>query len=865
MNLAKIIRIFLLFIAAVLIILLSAALILEDRVSGIILNTVNRNLTSRIDVGSIRLSFIRSFPRASFEMKNVLIHTSKGFDTADFSTGTDTLLYAESAFIVLRPLELYKGKHNIENISVKSGRINLLSDKNRKTSYDVRWGNNNNEGAEANIDLEKISLENVSVLYINKADDFTIGGLIEDGRLKSSINGNKNKLNARAEVIFNHIATGSIAVTSPVEAETDLSFVSGSEGIVFGKSTLSISNNDFSVEGSVSSGNVYDLTITGDNADISRLSAFMPVKYREVISAYDMKGKIMLNCIIKGPASSTKKPHTEITFSLQNGHISSSGSKTSIDNISFDGSYSNGWKNSLLTSSLSLRNILIHLGSSDYKGSILIKNFNDPVTELIFKGRVYPKEVKDFFNIHNLILAEGTLDADLKIITNHRFNDSLTINDFIEVEKSGMLIFNNLSFGFSKPKLIVRNISGDILVSDILSTPGIEFEYAGQKIRMKGEFSNLPEWLEGKPVIFSATGDVSFDRFLPEVFFPAENDENLSRPVHFPEDMNLDINFRIDSLRYKKFASSALSGSLTYKAKLLTVKSLNLNTLDGAISGNGFIVQNSNSAFVSRGDFIIKHINVNNAFGTFNNFGQSFIMQDNLSGSLDGNISLLLPLTSTFRPKPKEMAAEGKYTLLNGALINFEPVKKLSSFAEVSELENIHFERLENDFYIRNNFFVIPQMNVKSSAADLTVSGKHGFDNNYEYHVKVLLSQVLSRKRKSVKRQVTEFGAIKDDGLGRTSLLLKIENKGDDVKVSYDIKAVGTQINQNIKSEKQSLKAILNEEYGWYNQETKENNPPQQTKKNRFNITWEESDSTHAETPVKEEKEKGFRNLFRKK
>ncbi len=52
--------------------------------------------------------------------------------------------------------------------------------------------------------------------------------------------------------------------------------------------------------------------------------------------------------------------------------------------------------------------------------------------------------------------------------------------------------------------------------------------------------------------------------------------------------------------------------------------------------------------------------------------------------------------------------------LVNGALINFDPVKELSSFIELSELENIHFEKMENDFFIRNNFLYIPNVNFIS-------------------------------------------------------------------------------------------------------------------------------------------------------
>jgi hypothetical protein len=210
------------------------------------------------------------------------------------------------------------------------------------------------------------------------------------------------------------------------------------------------------------------------------------------------------------------------------------------------------------------------------------------------------------------------------------------------------------------------------------------------------------------------------------------------------------------------------------------------------------------------------------------------------------------------------MTAEGKYSLSDGALINFGPVKELSSFIELSELENINFEKLEDDFFIRNNVVYVPQMDVRSSAANLLVNGKHGLDNVYEYHVRILLSEALSKKIRKPKPNTSEFGSVQDDGLGRTSLLLKIESKGDDVKVGYDIKAAGTKVKSDIKTERQTLKTILNQEYGWYSKDTAVTKPAPSPK--RFRITWEETDSVKVEKEEPAPKEEpGIKNIFRKR
>jgi hypothetical protein len=292
---------------------------------------------------------------------------------------------------------------------------------------------------------------------------------------------------------------------------------------------------------------------------------------------------------------------------------------------------------------------------------------------------------------------------------------------------------------------------------------------------------------------------------------------------------------------------------------------MKLNSLDGVIAGDGFLVQNTDKSFIGRGTFILDGVDINKAFISFKNFGQSFVKAENLSGSLSGSLSVLIPMDSLLNPVLKSITAEGKYVLEDGALIDFGPIKELSSFIELSELENIHFEKIENDFFIRNNFLYVPQMDVRSSAADLAINGKHSFDNEYEYHIKILLSEALSKKIRKPKPNTTEFGAVQDDGLGRTSLLLKIAGNDEEVKVGYDVKAAGNKVKSEIKSERQNLKTILNEEFGWYRNDSTVTKTTLPANK-KFRITWEETDSVkgEAEEPVVQ-KEGEKKSIFRKK
>jgi hypothetical protein len=69
------------------------------------------------------------------------------------------------------------------------------------------------------------------------------------------------------------------------------------------------------------------------------------------------------------------------------------------------------------------------------------------------------------------------------------------------------------------------------------------------------------------------------------------------------------------------------------------------------------------------------------------------------------------------------------------------------------------------------------------------------------------------------------------------------------------MKAAGNEIKNDIKTERKTLKTILNQEYGWFKSDTSVNRKPA-AKKSRFRISWDETDSskTVPNPPVKKKK-----------
>ena len=834
-------------ILTVSIILLAASFLLKDKVGFIILRSLNKNLSTKLDVGSYRLSFLRKFPKASLELKDVLVHSSPDFNSHAFKgINTDTLLSARFVSVEFKITDIIKGIYTIDRIGARLGKANFFTDTTGHVNYNVYLKNNSAGGVETLIDLKRIDISDIDACYNSLSAHLIISGPIKKGKLKSRITGSNIDFTGGTEIQIKRFQLFNFSTDRAIPARLDMDLLSSKNGIRFRKGTLYIDNYTMGIEGNVSSDNFLDLNVTGHNLDIALIRKYLPEKYLNLISDYDPSGIITANSKIKGLLSRKSNPHVEINWQLKNGKISYKKSNLIFKDLSFTGHLSNGTKDRFETSSVSIKDFRGRFGSSDYTGEVILKDFNNPRLDLSLKGRVFPGELKEFFNIKAISRAEGSFDLDLKLINSTWAKKDFSLNGFIDMKPEANLTFNSLTLGFQNNRMLVGGVKGELVIQNTIRAKNIQFNYKGQNIKIDGEFGNLLEWISGRAVKMSAKANVAFGRLIPEAFF---SDTTVSakavknhKAVNFPGDMFLDINFRIDSLKYKTFSSSKIVGVLNYKPKTLTFKSIKMNSLTGLISGNCFLTQNSNRGIMAKGSFLVTNIDVNKAFTTFHNFGQSFLKAENIKGTLSGSLSLLFPMDSILNFKINTLTAEGNYHLVNGALINFDPVKQLSTFIKLSELENISFEQLDNEFFIRNNFLYVPQMEVKSTAADLSVNGKHSFDNDYEYHVKILLSEILSRKRAKNKSNLSEFGVVEDDGLGRTSLLLKIIGKGEVAKVGYDVKAAGTEVKNNFKKEKQTLKTILNQEYGLYKNDSTVNQKPAE-KKTRFKITWDDGDT----------------------
>jgi hypothetical protein len=852
-------------VTLILVVLFCISQILQFNMVNLFVNAINKNISTKIEAGSGSFSLISKFPKATVRLDNVLVHSSPKFDRTQFKkTNTDTLLSAKSILLEFKMADLIKGIYNIESLNIEKGIINLLSDSSGRVNYEIYSGNTLSPGKEFVINLDKIILSNLTTSYINTATGININGLIKTGRFKSRIAGNNIDLSASSVMQLSRVEVFPLFLKTSTSASLDINLHKSDSGFFFKKGVLKVESFNLGISGLISSNNNLDLKITGRNIDVSKIKKFIPQKYQGKFMEYDPSGILRIDCRLKGLTDRKSNPEILIYFALDKGDAYYKKSNIKLNNLSLYGNFRNGKLRGPESSYLEITKAVAKIGSADYSGSLTVENFLLPKIDLILKGDIIPSELSGFLNIKEVSWSEGSVSLILRLSGHLPLKDKYSLADLLRLNPDADLQFKTMGIGFSKNKVILKDINGNIKITRNLWARDLSFSYKDLQVNINGNFTNLPAWFAGQAVYIKAVADISIGNLKPSYFLP-DSSSSSARQTAFklPEGVDLDINLSINNLSYKKFSASDIKGKLIYKPGSLSFKAFSLSSLDGYITGDCLLAKSKEKSFVTQGSFDLTRIDINKAFGSLNNFRQDFIKAENLSGSLSGKISLLLPLDSLLNPGFETATAEGKFIISDGVLLNFEPVKSLSRFIELSELEKITFSKFENDFYIRNNYIAFPQMEIRSSAADFTVSGKHDFENNYEYHVKTYLSQLLSKKVKRRSRS-SEFGAVEEDGLGRTSIFLKITGKGEAVKVGYDMKAARGNVNKSLKTEKENLKSILNKEYGWYKKDStiKQETAPRP----KFRIQWEETDSTKNQIDTSPaNKESGINTIFKRK
>jgi hypothetical protein len=779
--------------------------IFGDKVKAYITGELNRYLNTEISVGKVDFSILRNFPNASVVFSNVL--AKDAFPSP--KENKDSLFYAEKVSLIFNLKDVFTGRYTINKIALGRGVIKARVNAKGQDNFHF-WKEPANTGNSSfRFSVTELVLEEMRVLYDNKKNRLLYTGTSQ--RLGLSIEYEKDhlmlkgRLDSRVHLLKQDttVLLKDLPLASRVELEAR-----GNKYILT-SCEAELADNVIALNGTVlnaPAGVILDLTYRAEELVLESIQQLIPAGYFSLGPDYEIAGRISLKGVMRGLLSREKQPHMEMSFSLDEGSLRKQSQRTRITKVRLEGIFANVTPEGKKELYLSIPLIRGLLGNDSLTGSLTMRGNENPILQLTSRGSLSLDDLEEMTGRPEVKGLEGK--ASFSLAYNGRANDLLRFRDSsltasVELKEARVLLNDG--------KGELKNISGQLSIKGgTVFFSNLALKAGSSDLMVNGRLSNVYAFAD--PVAGKAGFDGSVEAGvldlgqLIEAFKPPAADTGKAAVI------STRIRLKAAELEYDKFRAEKIAGTILYDEGYLELSQLSFHTLEGHVMLDGTLSAPKEDSLRLSCSADLNNINIRQLFKTCRNFNQQRLTDKNINGALSGPVILSVSFGKDFSVNERTLYAKSSITLDRGELTDFEPVLALSRFIKVSELKNIKFATLRNTIEIRDQKIIIPAMEISSNALNLTASGIHSLDNQVEYRIKLLLSQILGKK---VKEQHSEFGEIENDGSGRTALYLLMKGDVREPKFYYDKAAVSQKIRSDLKTEKETLRQVFREEFKW--------------------------------------------------
>ena len=198
-------------------------------------------------------------------------------------------------------------------------------------------------------------------------------------------------------------------------------------------------------------------------------------------------------------------------------------------------------------------------------------------------------------------------------------------------------------------------------------------------------------------------------------------------------------------------------------------------------------------------------------FSTYNNFGQSLLRYDHLSGAIStaGNLGMSWGLDGSWHSE--HFTASLATTLNHVRLTELEVFEEVANYLEGhrliaplvdpddlrERLRDVALEPVEQRIDVRGQMVRLPMTVIESSAMNVAIEGSYDFNSNIDY--------TLGFALRDLRAEVSDaFGEMEDDGLGN-QFFLRMFGQVDAPEYKYDRNAAKNHRRAAIQAEKERL------------------------------------------------------------
>lgn len=735
----------------------------KQKIIAQVTHEIEDKINGRLSVKKVELSFVRNFPSVSVLLNDVTLT-----DTM-FNQHKHTFFKAREVFVSLAVSRLIRKQSPLKGLRIDKGEIYLFTDTTGYTNaylFSSKKDSLKKPSSQSNSELKKIVLNNVQFvindLKRGKYHDLAVKNL----KLKVDDGNDFTYVNSKAEILIKSLAfntsRGSFLKDKVLSGDFDLKFHKASSRLLFDSIDIKLSGQPFNMTGDFQLSGMkpqFSLRLHAPKIKYATVKSMLPLKIAQSLSMVDLDKPLDGSADIKGLLKGGGDPYVYAKWATKDAQLLTP--FLDFDKASFTGFFTNEVVAGLPRKDPNSK-IEINTFKADWHGlpvtthRIEILNLTFPVLTADISTDFELARLNELIGTNSLKLQSGTGAVHLNYKGPIEKNSNT--NSFL----NGNISFKNGNILYASRDVELKNVNGRMVFrnSDVF-VENLQAVVFGQSIVMQGQAKNLLTLINTEPDKANIEWNVSSPSFNLEpftfLFSPRKKVQTASKSGkgmaavaskidNLLERGRLHVSLNAGNLLYKQFRANNVKADVTLLQDRYILNNVSMNHAGGAMDMNGSLISTNGTSHQALLNVNMKGVDVSRMLQAFDNFGQNAIVAQNLEGKFSTTVKASLMLDSKGKVQPSSVAGIIDFSLKDGALNNYEPIKKIQQFIfKNRDFENIRFAELKNRIEVKSGEMKINRMEIQSSVFTMYVEGLYSRSGGTDMSIQVPLSNLKKR------------------------------------------------------------------------------------------------------------------------
>lgn len=788
------------------------------RVKEFVAQAVRDNLITEVHFsGEMDVSLWREFPRLAVELRDVRVQDA---------FLNDTLLMAERVFVQLDIIKVLTDRLSIEGIRVTGGFLRIRQNEKGDWNYTV-WRESGEPESATDLSIDLLALDNMQIDFASRRTGLSFVLFSQKTKMSGRFTDADQRIEASIKGNIAHLTTnGTLRVEKlPLDLRAVLAIHDRGRaiGVEMGNALLADNELVWSMMLRNEDGDLHvKLELQGSRILPEQLLPHIWPSMPQPVRNLGIRGRSSITLSLEGPLTTRQGPALHATWEMTDGGLTFR--ELPVKGIHFSADIDLNDINRPQDATFTFGHFKLTTPSGQVSGDGQLRDLQNPYLTLRCKGRTRLEELLTIIGTDELV-GKGAITWDIVFEgpLGEGFHTSKT--ELRKMRWTGGLQFADMALTLGNGMPPLSDLHGQVAM-EADETRITEFSGQLGHLVFDGamDVQQLREVLAEPMHPLRLRADVSIREIdvqkLSQEWKMEDSDEaREARPLALSASVN------VGRMRHNKFTAEKLKGRIDLKDGHLKARDLRFDAMGGTVSAELHFTPKKDGSEVYI-DAALVQIDISRMLREWDEFGQTGITSKHLGGRADADMQVKVPMGRDGNIIRPAMQVEADLRISGGELIGFEPLNALSKFISVDELQHVRFDTIVNHFSIRNERLIIPYMSINSSILNVDVYGEHGFNQELDYHVNLLLNDILRRKAR--KQQFFEGHEVIDDR-GATRLFLWIRGRPGDIKVGFDKKEVRLKVKEDLKKEGSAIKQLFKEEFGGKkNRKEKEGEAPAQ-------------------------------------